>query len=149
MKRFNLFLVIALAVLFSTGQAFAAGSVTTDSVDLPRQGITVCTYEWTAAADGSVPATAKISMVGYVILAVTDPGTTAPTDDYDIELTDAYGCDVMGGELSNRDTANSEQAMPAVGSTYGPRWVSGPVTLEITNNSVNSATGKVIVYIAK
>jgi len=54
---------------------------------------------------------------------------------------------IFGGELADRDTATSEQAMPNIGSSYAPRRVDSVLTQAITNNSVNSATFKTIIYI--
>jgi hypothetical protein len=83
---------------------------------------------------------------GYVVKAETNPGSTAPTDNYDITITDAESCDIMGGELSNRDTAISEQAIPKAGNAYGDMFVEGLVTCTVTNNAVVNATTKVIIY---
>jgi hypothetical protein len=111
----------------------------------------VLTFSWTAdVSGGSVPATAsELSFEAFVCLVVTDPGTTAPTDNYDITITDADGVDIMGGQLLNRDTANSEHAVPKIGSAYGCRPFQGTMTVNIINNSVNSATGEVKVWILR
>ena len=105
---------------------------------------------WTAdSADGSVPATASPAFNGYVFLITTNPGGTAPTDNYDITLTDSDTVDVAGGELANRDTTTSEQVVPKVGAVYGSRYVETGVTLNLSGNSVNSATGTVKIYVYK
>ena len=84
---------------------------------------------------------------GYVIKAVTHPGTVGPTDDYDITLTDSEGCDCMGGTLVDRDIATPEQAVPLIGTAYyGDSFVEGPLTCNIANNLVVDATTKVSVY---
>lgn len=131
-----------------------AGSVTV--TDLTRvqqgrdQGIYKIEFNWTAdSADGSVPAKTSQEIDGLVFMAVTDPGATAPTASYDITLTDSDSCDVFGGELANRSATAIEQASPLVGNFYGQRYVKGTLTLNVTGNAVNSATGKVIVYVAK
>lgn len=108
---------------------------------------------WTWVADdanGSVPNAQTSEVVtGYVMLGVTNPGATAPTDNYDITVLDEDGVDVFGGELTNRDTANSEQATPLVGSAYGPRFVNSKLTMALANNSVNSATGALTVFVER
>lgn len=84
---------------------------------------------------------------GYVVKAVTNPGATGPTDNYDITLTDSEGCDCMGGTLADRDITNTEQATPLIGTAYyGHSFVEGPLTCTITNNAVVNATTKVSVY---
>lgn len=110
--------------------------------------------EWTAdAADGSVPNTALIEPDGggsninaFVVLAVTDPGTPAPTASYDVTLEDAAGVDIMGGALTDRSATLSEQAMPLISGSPVPRLVKGPLTFKLANNSVNSAQGVCYVY---
>lgn len=125
-----------------------AGTVTVSEISFLESQIYTFTYSWTAdAANGSVPATAGPEIEGLVFMAVTDPGSTAPTALYDITLTDSDGCDVFGGELSDRSATAIEQATPKVGNSYQERYVKGAMTLNITNNSVNSATGTVKVYV--
>lgn len=109
---------------------------------------------WTAdAADGSVPDTILTDEDGnnsninaFIVLAVTNPGATAPTAAYDITLEDAEGVDVMGGALTDRSATLSEQSMPLISGSPVPRLVSGTLTFKLANNSVNSATGVCNVY---
>lgn len=115
------------------------------------------TFAWTAdASAATIPATvttdAITAMIAgkWLIQAVTNPGTTAPTADYDITLTDADGLDVMGGTLANRHTSNTEVAIPYPGSlAYAPVPITSALTLTITNNSVNSATGTVVITLSR
>lgn len=137
-----LFMILAL-VLLSSAAAFAAGSCT-ETVTPYKDGDWMITLTCTAdSSNGSFPAISinnrGQTIDGYVYMVVTNPGTTAPTDDYDITITDADGIDIMGGTLLNRDTANSEEAIPKIGNVYGSRRVNGALTVNITNNSVNSA----------
>jgi hypothetical protein len=91
-----------------------------------------------AIADVTIPASDLKNYQGYYLYRViTDPGATAPTDDYDIVLNDVYSFDVMEGALGNRDTANTETVEVSIP-------VYGQLTAVFTNNSVNSATGKIV-----
>jgi hypothetical protein len=104
---------------------------------------------WTAdAADGSVPATALPSFEGRLLALITNPGATAPTDNYDITAPSGIGDDRLQGVGANRDTVNTESA-PIVysGSTVHP-WVDGDETLTFTlaGNVVNNATGVAVLY---
>lgn len=150
MKRWVLAIlmpILLILMLLVPALSEAAGTVTTTKSRLAA-GMAAYTMSWTAdAADGSVPATASPVFNGYVFLVATNPGATAPTDNYDITLTDSDGVDISGGELLNRDTISSEQAVPKVGAIYGSRYVEGGVTLNLTGNSVNSATGTVKIYV--
>ena len=142
--------------------SFAAGSVTATltKVDVPfmgSRGVKKLVISWIAdAAAATVPDTSLTAAVSggidsikgwSCVLAVTDPGATAPTDDYDITIEDEYGVDIFGTALNNRDTANSEQALPLIAtSTYGPRLITGNLTFKLANNSVNSALGQCVLY---
>lgn len=107
--------------------------------------IEVVNVAWTAdAADGSVPDTTLSGLYGYVVKAITNPGATAPTANYDIKLLDADDstADVMNAALMDRHTTNTEIVYPSVSP-----FLCGNYTFNLTNNSVNSATGVLILYI--
>lgn len=98
------------------------------------------------AADGSIPNTTIPRFEGRLLELTTNPGSTAPTDNYDVTLIDEEGADRLQGLGANRDTANTE-SVPLVysGSTVHPivgLWEA--LSLRFANNSVNSATGRVI-----
>jgi len=129
-----------------------AGTVVWDFVeeDLQNENKSkVYRVSWVAdASDGSLPASQSPSDIfGFIVRMVTNPGGTAPTADYDVTLTDEDGCDVLGGEGADRSASDSEQIIPKLGNSYGPCYVNSKLTLNITNNSVNSATGDVIIHV--
>lgn len=139
-------LLLSLAMLLIASGVFAVGTVTqTKTKDDGK--LRIITLSWTAdSADATIPATTISNVDGYVYAVITNPGSTAPTDNYDIVMTDADGIDVMGGALLNRDTSTSEQAFPSDGFS---RYVKGNLIATWTNNSVNSATGTLIIHIYK
>lgn len=106
---------------------------------------------------GSVAVTTqKIS--GELIKIVTDPGATAPTDNWDVVLTDDEGVDlsvhmddVAIAALIARDTSNSEETYLPLEDTAGTGrvgvWpvVCSPLTVTV-NNAGNSKTGQIILY---
>jgi len=141
-------IILILSLLLIPSLVWAAGSVTQSWTSV-NEDVSVLTFSWTGdASGGAVTATASESNIdGFVFLVVTNPGSTAPTPSYDITLTDADGVDIMGGKLADRSATASEQEIPKVGSGLGSRFVSGTLTLNITNQSVNSATGTVLVFI--
>lgn len=99
------------------------------------------------ASDGSVPNTASSEqIVGRLQKIVTNPGSTAPTDNYDITVTDPDGVDVLQGVGANRDTANSEEAAIVYSGTSVNPVVADTLTLVVANNSVNSAGIVVKIY---
>lgn len=73
----------------------------------------------------------------FIYRVITDPGTTAPTAAYDIVINDIYGADIMSGSLADRSATATEFVEVTIP-------VYGQLTGVFTNNSVNSATGKVI-----
>ncbi len=150
MKRLFCVLVLLLGLLFMPLSLFAAGSSNTGVGPTKiHEGYYVVTFTWVADdTNGTVPNATVNGIFGYVVKVITDPGATAPTDNYDIVLNDKYSADVMGGELIDRDTAVTEQAVPKVGNAYGGSLVNGPLTMQLTNNSVNSATGVVYIFIS-
>ncbi len=105
--------------------------------------VRVITFAATAdASDGSFPNTALADKIEGRLLALeTNPGGTAPTDNYDVTLEDGEGFDVLEGVGANRDTANTEKAAIVVSGTSVHPIVanSDALTLKLANNSVNSA----------
>ncbi len=98
-------------------------------------------------ASGSASVTVA-DVNGVILRVTTNPGATAPTDNWDIALLDEDGIDVLGGDGVDRDTANSESFCPSVafGDGFVPVAVSGSLTLNITNAG-DAKVGSVIVYL--
>jgi len=149
-KLLNCF-VVGFLVLLLAGLAWADSvtqSVTMTGRSSGGERDYVYQLSWTAAADGSLTSvTTEESIDGYVYMVVTDPGTTAPQALYDLTLTDAYGLDIMGGALADRSATVTQQAFPALlTGVYGSRRVNGRLTLNLTNNNVNAATGVVDIF---
>jgi len=93
------------------------------------------------SGDGSFTATAIPSFSGELATLRTNPGSTAPTANYDVTLVDADGVDRLQGVGANRHTTNSEEVQVVYSGTAAhPACVFGEtLTLTIANNSVNSA----------
>lgn len=99
-------------------------------------------WAWTATAGGAADKVTPNGFYGKVLACVTIPDSgTAPTDNYDITITDADGFDVLQGTGANRDTANTETAVPTTDSP-----VYGPLTLNVTNAG-NGGKGVTILYV--
>lgn len=69
--------------------------------------------DWTSDGSGAVTATTR-KVVGTLVKVQTDPGATAPTDNYDIAIADSEGVNVLATiqnttALGTRDTANTEE----------------------------------------
>lgn len=110
--------------------------------------------DWTSAADGSATATTTVKASGRLVKGTTDPGATAPTDNYDITVKDDEGVDVLAAcqtGLADRDTANSEEqyflvkdAAPLAQSVHPV--VCSPLTIVIANAG-DSKQGQLILFL--
>lgn len=145
---------ISLLSMFLVSQlALAAGSVTVTRANFAKSE--VVTINWTAdSADGSVPDT-TLGLYGTCVKIVTNPGSTAPTANYDMVINDPEATvDALAGALANRHTSNTEQVYPTIAGSPGTvsavsPFLTGTYTFSLSNNSVNSATGKVVIYLVK
>lgn len=127
---------------------FAAGSVSVTGPELIWKGsdysVYMLTYTWTADADtATVPSKIVRGINGVVQRVITNPGTPAPTDDYDITLLDEWGSDILSSQGADRDQANTEH-ITKLGIGVGDS-----LRLTVSGNAVNSATGTVYVMIAR
>lgn len=117
-----------------------AGTVSATKYE--ASGIGVITIAATGdASDGTFPDTALPAFGGYLLALITNPGGTAPTNNYDITLVDADGLDRIQGVGANRSSTNSEQTAIVRNATeIHPPVIEGEtLTLNIDNNSVASA----------
>lgn len=111
--------------------------------------VQLMTVSWTADdADGSIPSL-SIPLSGWLVKVVTNPGSPAPTAAYDITLGDPSDAslDVLEGALADRDASTTEQVYPVATSAATPHFLAGTYTLAISGNSVNSATGELVLYL--
>lgn len=129
-----------------------AGSSMTFTYDnRHRLGRIICT--WTSDdATGAVSATTSFNVYGYLIKGTTDPGTPAPTDNYDITLSDDYSVDLLASSvntLANRHTTTTQNQY--FGLTNATTMISafpvvaGPITVAVANAG-NSKQGVIILY---
>lgn len=125
-----------------------ANSSTTYSIEREAKNLAVITFSW-LSDDASGVITAKATdeeWHGFLVRAVTNPGSAAPTDNYDVILNDADSCDVLGGEGADRDTTTSEQIIPKLGNSYGPARVDSTLTFS-GSAAGNAKTGTFVAYI--
>lgn len=139
--RRALAIAVALALLLAPTASQGAGTVviTEETFGSPRK----VTFAWTSTAGGAADAQTTEAFSGKIEALVTDPdGTAAPTDDYDVTVTDEDGTDVLAAAGANRDTANTELVLSAsLGIVANDK-----LTVNITNAGAAKA-GLVILYI--
>jgi hypothetical protein len=112
--------------------------------------------DWVAdASAATVPNTTVSGLYGFLLKAITNPGSTAPTANYDIAFGDPEDTtlDALGGLLQNRHTSNTEAvygiAKNGTDVAPFPIFLAGDYQFQLTNNAVNSATGRVILYLSE
>ncbi len=101
------------------------------------------------SSDGTIPATALTTKIGGLLLALeTNPGSTAPSSNYDITLVDGDGHDVLEGVGANRHTSNTEKVRIIYSSStvHPPVSTGDTLTLTIAGQSVNDADIVVKLY---
>lgn len=153
MKMFTkMFAVLSLLTAFAfAGEAFAAGTISYTKTSVSFGGghkTWVYAITWVGdASTGSVPALSLPGMSGYVMKIVTDPGSPAPTANYDMVLNSPDGDDAAMGAIQNRHTTNTEAAYPVTAAGQLPAYLpGGTYSFAISNNSVASATGTIKIY---
>ena len=92
------------------------------------EGVAKIVWPVTTHTGGAASLATAYSYFGAVTSVVTNPGATAPTDNWDLTITDADSYDVLQGVGADRDTTNTETAEPATVSL-----VFGKLTLNVTN----------------
>lgn len=100
-------------------------------------------WSWLSDASGNADLVTSFPYDGEVICLVTIPsgGGTAPTDNYDITITDEDGDDVLLGAGANRDTANTEYVASGLAIAANKK-----LTLNVSNAG-NAKAGTTILYI--
>jgi hypothetical protein len=146
----SLFLALSLPSL-----AFATGSVTVSRQKLSynklaiEKYVEIVTISWTADASAATIPTTVITLRGYSIKALTKPGGTAPTANYDVVFGDPLDStvDALGGALAARSASATEMKQPVLTGGVSPVFLAGDYSFAVKNNSVNSATGTVVLYL--
>lgn len=163
-------LVVLAIILTIAGLAFGYSTVTSNLtwIYTPEQRTNMAKLEcvWitasgaTGGVSAAIPSHYTESLKGsYLVAAVTKPGSTTLFDAsgsllytipsaYNLTLVDEYGVDVLGGVGAGRSTTATEQVTPYVGALYGPRPVSGALTLTITSGG-SAGTGTTILYFSR
>lgn len=96
----------------------------------------------TGAEGGTASATTSSAYNGKLIGLTTDPGATAPTDNWDIAVLDGDSHDVLLGAGTDRDTTNTEHvAGSSLGAVAGSR-----LTFSVTNGG-DAKVGVAVLWI--
>lgn len=124
-------------------------TVTRDPRRAPNEGkkIERIVIDWTSDASGNADVSIA-NLYGWLVKFVTDPGATAPTDNYDITLVDENSIDALAGAGADRDTANTEQVYPIASGAQTPIFLCGTHTFTVANAG-NAKVGQCILYVTE
>jgi len=101
-------------------------------------------WSWTSDASGDVSGTDTVVVSGVALRWATNPGSTAPTANYDIVVNDEDGIDIANGGLANRHTSTSEHFIPGGDADPGAAFV-GKLSL-VVSNAGNAKEGVLRMY---
>lgn len=91
-------------------------------------------WSWLSDGSGNADKITTLPHDGVVIGLQTNPGAAAPTDNYDITITDDDGDDILGGAGQNRDTVDTETVMSS--------GICGVAASKLTLNVSNAGASK-------
>jgi hypothetical protein len=103
--------------------------------------------DWTSAVGGGQTQTIDVS--GIICRVTTNPGSTAPTDNYDLTLVDEDGLDLFAGQGADRDTTNSESFCPGVPLKDGTTTSVVPVAHVGVATAGDAKVGKVLIFVKR
>lgn len=144
MRKSLTLIIAACALLFASISANAtitSGTVTSAKVyGDPSDSFQIYEYDFISDSSGNVTYQLEPSiMSGEILYFETDPGSTAPTDNWDVTLTAASGYDMLVGLGANRDTSYTERITFNVQGNV----VAYATPTIISNNSTALQTGYV------
>ncbi|OGP87144.1 MAG: hypothetical protein A2031_08030 [Deltaproteobacteria bacterium RBG_19FT_COMBO_43_11] len=161
MKTLKVFLVAIILMAIMPSLLFAAGTITgtIERINTSKsKPLVIITLTCTAGAVGDgadahlFPATVVNTLSGIsaydlrglkLYSIVTVPGTTGPTDNSDLTITDRYGIDTLaaaGANIVDNATSNRVVANPDTAAVI----ITGNLTVNITGNIVDSAVTTII-----
>ena len=85
-------------------------------------------FACTSSSGGAADATTTEVYDGLIVLVCTDPGATAPSDNWDLVLQDADGVDLLAGQGANRSTSATQYISSGMGGLAASK-----LTLGVTN----------------
>lgn len=170
MKR--LISIIMLLLFLLPAVVFGGNSSETQAnvpVGTRGAGLWMWTITMTASTNSGVYSAFESDwdMDGLFLMAITNPGTVSPTDNYDINILDTENAYVFGdtgtfisnvtagytptydGSLANRDAETSERTLPLQNGNYTAVPVNGKVTVYTSGNTMNEAVVELNIFYIK
>lgn len=146
MKR--ILVLLSILALFA-GQAYAATSIYKNVVLHGVQTVVV-KVSVVANADGTVTEqeVEAGNLEGFSLYKVRIiPGATGPTDNSDLYIYDEFDFDLLGGQgVDAVDNTTDSEVVPSIGGVLAPQPITGTISLDILNNSVNAGACDVYLF---
>lgn len=136
--RYSILFILALVV--AGAAAWSTGTVT---VTQDTQGpIKTAAFGWVSNATGEASVDLSWEINGELLQAASIPSSaSAPSDNYDVTLTDAYGVDVLHGNGANRDASSIETIASASLGVVANSTISISVT-----NAGSAKAGQFVIW---
>lgn len=140
-----------LPLLFVAQLALGAGTVTVTRSDFTKYERVILDF----VANSSGAADRTIGLQGRLVKALTNPGSPAPTANYDIYFYDAEdtALSLTGTILENRHTTTTEAVYPLVAGAGGTVTAVPPVAVGnyvfTVANAGSGGAGRVIIYLER
>ena len=124
----------------------SSGTVTTTSdAEIGSSGVRLLQVSFTTASSGGTfTCVTNNDVTGWILNVETDPGATAPTTLYDVDLDNANGRDIMGGALDDRSATETEDTLALKRGNYQVVYNEGPLTIQVTAAG-NSKTVEILI----
>lgn len=127
-----------------------AGSitVTTSVAQTPLGMVSKYSIAWLSTAGGAVSANTFGVRAGELLQVayIPDGGGTAPTDLYDVTMTDANGVDVLTGTGANLSGTLASVVTPAVSTSFR-RYLEAGLLTPVVANAGSAKGGTIVLYI--
>lgn len=103
---------------------------------------------WEAGASGAFGAQ-DIELEGFLLKALTIPGSTTPSNEYNVVLGDPddNSFDSLQGALTDRSNATTEEVYTVVSGATIPIFLAGNYKLDITDNTESNSGGTIVFYL--
>lgn len=149
-------LIFTLLILTFSVSVYAADSIVVNRLDfIHNPNLRVVIVDWVdspALTLESASTGINDWLTGWYLFKVqTIPGAGAaqPDDNYELDITDTQGHDILGGEGSTRDDTNTEEIVPKVDATYIPQPCISAWTFTISSQTTAAGTGVAYLFFSR
>jgi hypothetical protein len=139
-------MVLLVLVGFVSQLNAAAAQTVTQTAYTVAEGMYMLDLAVTTDTTGAMSNYETENINGIIYMVETSPGSTAPTNLYDLTLLNDNSIDLMGGNLADRSDTLTQRASPL---RYQAQPVKGKLTLTLAHNSVHNGQFNVRIWFFK